>query len=71
MGMGAPVVGEGCWRMEIGDEGEPQGVEGERVAARVKFGRLWRPVPPITAMRTGSRWCQKSSMEMVGAKGDV
>lgn len=41
-------------RIEIGDEGEPQGVVGVRVAARVKFGRVWRPVPPITAIRTGS-----------------
>ncbi len=38
----------------MGEEGEPQGVEGLRVATWVKPGRDWRPVPPITAMWMGS-----------------
>lgn len=54
MGIGLPVEGEGCWRMEIGEDGAPQGVSILRVAARVKEGRDWMPVPPITAMCTGS-----------------
>lgn len=40
--------------MAIGEEGAPQGVVRVRVAAWVKLGRVWRPVPPITAIRTGS-----------------
>ena len=40
--------------MLMGEEGEPQGVEGLRVATWVKPGRDWRPVPPITAMWMGS-----------------
>jgi hypothetical protein len=32
----------------------PHGVSIFRVAASVKFARAWMPVPPITAMRTGS-----------------
>lgn len=52
-----PVEGEGCCRMEIGDEGAPQGVGTSRVAARVKPERAWMPVPPITAMWTGSMVC--------------
>lgn len=47
--------------MEIGDEGAPQGVVGWRDATGVKFASSLRPVPPITAMRTGSgrdsSWC--------------
>lgn len=42
------------WRMWIGEDGGPHGVEGVRVAACVRFGRAWRPVPPIIAMWTGS-----------------
>ena len=52
--MGFPDVGEAWWRIEMGDEGLPQGVSTSRVAASVKPGRDWMPVPPITAMRTGS-----------------
>lgn len=54
-GVGWPVVGEGWCRMEMGEEGAPQGVVGWRVATGVKFARAWRPVPPMTAIRTGSR----------------
>ena len=54
MGVGWPVVGEGWCRMEIGDEGAPQGVVRAREATWVKCGSSLRPVPPITAMRTGS-----------------
>ena len=50
MGIGLPVVGEGCWRIEIGEEGAPQGVVGVRFATCVKLGRVERPVPPMTAM---------------------
>lgn len=39
--------------MEMGEEGLPQGVEMLRDATRVKEGRFWMPVPPITAMWTG------------------
>jgi len=55
MGMGLPVVGEGWCRMEIGEEGVPQGVLRVSVAARVKLGSVCRPVPPITAIWTGSK----------------
>lgn len=54
MGMGSPVVGEGWCRMEMGEEGWPHGVLRLRVAAWVKFGSDCRPVPPMTAMWTGS-----------------
>lgn len=54
MGIGLPVEGEGWWRMDIGDEGEPHGVLGWRVATWVKSASDWRPVPPMTAIRTGS-----------------
>jgi hypothetical protein len=57
MEMGAPVVGEGCWRMEMGEDGVPQGVLGVSVATCVKPGRDWRPVPPMTAMGTGAVFC--------------
>jgi len=50
MGIGLPVVGEGCCRMLIGDEGLPHGVSTSSVAARVKPGSEEMPVPPITAM---------------------
>lgn len=67
MGMGAPLpVGEGWCRMVMGEEGEPQGVGTSRVAARVKPGRLWSPVPPMTAMRTGSAWWKGSSRQQRG-----
>lgn len=60
----AEADGEGAgrvevwWWMWIGEAGGPHGVVGCRVAACVRFGRAWRPVPPIIAMRTGSvgRW---------------
>lgn len=54
MGMGLPDVGEGCWRTAIGEEGEPQGVVGLRLATCVKPASELRPVPPITAMWIGS-----------------
>lgn len=54
MGIGLPVVGEGCCRIEMGEEGAPHGVSTWRVAASVKPGRLEMPVPPITAMWTGA-----------------
>jgi hypothetical protein len=54
MEMGLPVVGEGCCRMEMGLDGVPHGVVGWRVATCVKPGRDCRPVPPMTAMGTGS-----------------
>jgi hypothetical protein len=55
MGIGRlPAEGEWCTRMEMGEEGRPQGVGIVRVAATVKPGRCWIPVPPMTAMRTGS-----------------
>lgn len=54
MGMGLPVEGEGWWRIEIGEDGVPHGVSTFRVAASVKFSRAWMPVPPITAILTGS-----------------
>lgn len=54
MGMGLPVVGEGCCRMLMGDDGLPQGVSTSRVAASVKPGSEEIPVPPITAIWTGA-----------------
>lgn len=54
MGVGRPVVGEGWWRIEMGDEGVPHGVLTLSVATFVKWGSCLMPVPPITAMRTGS-----------------
>lgn len=54
MGLGFPVDGEGWWRMVMGDEGAPQGVEMVREATFWKPGSSRRPVPPMTAMRTGS-----------------
>ena len=53
--MGLPVVGEGCWRMLMGEDGLPQGVSMSSVAASVKPGREEMPVPPMTAMCTGAR----------------
>lgn len=67
-GIGAPLVGDGWCRMEIGDDGAPQGVVGFRVATWVKWGRDWRPVPPMTAMWTGSGSLSVSS---VRPEGDV
>ena len=52
MGIGFPVVGDGCSKMLMWEEGVPQGVVGVRVAAWWKLGSVERPVPPITAMRT-------------------
>lgn len=52
--MGLPVVGDGCCRMEIGEDGFPHGVLMSRVAARVKPGSDEIPVPPMTAMWTGA-----------------
>ena len=49
-GIGLPVVGDGCCRMEIGEDGFPHGVSTSRVAARVNPGSDEMPVPPITAM---------------------
>lgn len=40
--------------MEIGEEGLPHGVEIDNEATWVKPGSSRRPVPPITAIRTGS-----------------
>ena len=40
--------------MVTGEEGLPQGVVGVMWAARTKSGSCERPVPPITAIRTGS-----------------
>ena len=51
--MGLPVLGDGCSRMVIGEDGFPHGVGILREAARVKEGRVDRPVPPMTAIRTG------------------
>lgn len=49
------AMGVELWvRMRIGEEGAPQGVVGVREATGVKPGREERPVPPMTAMRTGS-----------------
>lgn len=54
IGMGLPVEGDGCCRMEMGDDGLPHGVSTSRVAARVKPGREEMPVPPMTAIWTGA-----------------
>jgi hypothetical protein len=54
MGMGCPVVGEGCVRMLMGEDGVPQGVLGCSVRMGVKPGRDCRPVPPMTAIETGA-----------------
>jgi hypothetical protein len=42
------------WRIVTGEEGFPQGVSMSRDATFVKPGRSWRPVPPMTAIRTWS-----------------
>lgn len=52
--IGLPVEGEGWCRIEIGDEGVPHGVEGLRDATCVKCGSDCNPVPPMTAIETGS-----------------
>lgn len=54
MGIGLPVDGDGWWRTVMGEEVAPQGVSTLRFATGVKEGRLWRPVPPMTAMGIGS-----------------
>lgn len=47
----------GVWcRILMSEEGAPHGVAIESEATGVKPGRVERPVPPITAMRTGSEW---------------
>lgn len=40
--------------MDMGDEGAPHGVDGRTVADGVKPGSVCRPVPPMTAICTGS-----------------
>jgi hypothetical protein len=52
MGIGWPVVGEGCSRIPIGDDGTPHGVMMGMDATWVKSGIAARPVPPMTPMRT-------------------
>jgi hypothetical protein len=54
IGVGLPLVGEGCWRMETAEDGLPHGVSRSTEATLVKCGRFSIPVPPMTAMRTGS-----------------
>ena len=53
MGMGLPVDESGWCRIEMGDDGFPQGVSTFSEAARVKPGSDWMPVPPMTAILTG------------------
>ena len=55
--------------MDIGEEGGPQGVLGVIVAASVKLGREEMPVPPITAMWTGSRWLDVRELNAVESVG--
>lgn len=43
-----------CVRIWMGPLGDPQGVEGATVAVGVKDGKDCKPVPPMTAIRTGS-----------------
>ena len=43
-----------CRAMRMGDEGKPHGVSGLTVATGSKPGMWLRPVPPMTAMWTGS-----------------
>lgn len=43
-----------CRAMRMGDDGKPHGVSGLTVAMGSKPGIRLRPVPPITAMWTGS-----------------
>lgn len=62
--MGLPEVGDGCCRMEMGEDGFPHGVSISRVAARVKPGSDEMPVPPMTAMWTGA------AQEVSGKPGD-
>lgn len=45
----------------MGDDGSPQGVSTFNDAASVKPGSDWMPVPPMTAMRTGSVGGQDAS----------
>jgi hypothetical protein len=47
----------------MGEEGLPQGVSMSREATLVKPGRSWRPVPPMTAMRTLSSAISKEVKE--------
>lgn len=61
MGTGLPVDDEGWCRMEMGDDGFPHGVSTSSVAASVKPGSDWMPVPPMTAMRTGAAEGQDAS----------
>lgn len=54
MGVAAPVVGEWCSKMVIGEAGLPQGVALDIEATLWKWGSSLRPVPPITPILTGS-----------------
>lgn len=54
IGIGLPVDGDGCSEMVIGLDGVPQGVGMSSDATGEKLGSDSRPVPPITAMCTGS-----------------
>jgi hypothetical protein len=53
-GTSFPLVEQVWWRIVIGEDGVPHGVETERHATWVKLGSSLRPVPPMTAMWTGS-----------------
>jgi hypothetical protein len=44
MGIGFPVEGEGWWRIDIGLDGEPQGVSTSKLATSSKFGRCLIPI---------------------------
>ena len=66
MGMGFPVVGEGWWRMDIGADGEPQGVSIFKLATSSKFGRSLIPVPPITPINTGAAAVSKALESWAG-----
>ena len=54
MGTGFPVDDDGWWSTFIGAEEEPHGVSAATVATCVKPARELSPVPPMTAMLTGS-----------------
>lgn len=49
-----PLCAHWWCRMVIGEEGLPHGVEMDKEATWVKPGSSRRPVPPMTAIRTGS-----------------
>lgn len=69
MGMLLPVLGEGWCRMEMGDDGAPHGVSTLSVAASVKPGSDWIPVPPITAMRTGASYVEATPAMAISLEG--